>query len=129
MCGNSLVETQNGEQCDDGDGMNTGGYGKCAPGCVCGPYCGDGKVQLPYEERDDKNNKKRRRLQLGLQERSRPELMMSGGTKWTCAPVLVGSRAAHGVAVTALGDAAQGASCDLSCAGHGSGRSWCALPS
>ncbi len=43
------------EQCDDGE--NKGGYGKCSPGCVYGPYCGDGKINKPYEECDDKNKK------------------------------------------------------------------------
>ncbi|HOU93549.1 MAG TPA: hypothetical protein PLU22_21000 [Polyangiaceae bacterium] len=31
--------------------MNDGSYGRCAPGCVLGPYCGDG-VQQPGEECD-----------------------------------------------------------------------------
>jgi fibro-slime domain-containing protein len=48
-CGDGVVEPP--EQCDDG--MNLGGYGKCAPGCVLGPHCGDGIVQKPYEQCDD----------------------------------------------------------------------------
>jgi cysteine-rich repeat protein len=45
------------EECDDGDGNNTGGYGKCAPGCVYGPYCGDDRVQSAFEQCDDGNNR------------------------------------------------------------------------
>ena len=51
-CGDGVVEAP--EQCDDG--MNLGGYGKCAPGCVYGPRCGDGIVEKPYEECDDGMN-------------------------------------------------------------------------
>ena len=47
-CGDGVVEA--GEQCDDG--LNTGGYGKCGPGCKLGAYCGDGMVQPP-EQCDD----------------------------------------------------------------------------
>ncbi len=34
------------EACDDG--VNAGGYGGCAPGCVLGPRCGDGKVDTEF---------------------------------------------------------------------------------
>jgi fibro-slime domain-containing protein len=50
VCGDGILGL--GEQCDDG--MNTGGYGKCSPGCVLGEYCGDGIVQPP-EDCDDGN--------------------------------------------------------------------------
>ncbi|WP_437942859.1 DUF4215 domain-containing protein [Sorangium sp. So ce341] len=42
------------EQCDDAD--NDGGYGECAPGCVVGPHCGDGKLQSAQEQCDDGNS-------------------------------------------------------------------------
>ena len=51
VCGDGILSI--GEQCDDG--MNLGGYGKCAPGCVLGEYCGDGIVQPP-EACDDGNH-------------------------------------------------------------------------
>ena len=42
-CGDGIVSF--GEECDDG--VNAGGYGMCAPGCVLGEYCGDGIVSGP----------------------------------------------------------------------------------
>lgn len=51
VCGDGILSI--GEQCDDG--MNTGGYGKCAPGCVLTEYCGDGIVQGD-EDCDDGNH-------------------------------------------------------------------------
>jgi fibro-slime domain-containing protein len=39
-CGDGVVAF--GEECDDG--INDGGYGECAPGCILGEYCGDGVV-------------------------------------------------------------------------------------
>lgn len=50
-CGDKVVGI--GEECDDG--VNDGGYGECAPGCVLGEYCGDGIVQPAYEACDDGN--------------------------------------------------------------------------
>ncbi|WP_141332339.1 DUF4215 domain-containing protein [Myxococcus sp. AB025B] len=53
-CGNGEVDE--GEECDDF--VNAGGYGKCAPGCVWGPRCGDGIPQTAppaNEECDDGN--------------------------------------------------------------------------
>lgn len=51
-CGNHVVDV--GEQCDDG--VNDGGYGQCAPGCVLGPRCGDGIVQHEFGETCDDGN-------------------------------------------------------------------------
>ncbi|MEP7051694.1 MAG: DUF4215 domain-containing protein, partial [Pseudomonadota bacterium] len=51
VCGDGILSI--GEQCDDG--MNLGGYGKCAPGCVLTQYCGDGITQSP-EACDDGNH-------------------------------------------------------------------------
>jgi len=52
ICGDG-IKTKN-EACDDG--MNTGGYGKCAAGCVLGPRCGDGTVQAAQGEQCDDGN-------------------------------------------------------------------------
>jgi fibro-slime domain-containing protein len=52
ICGDG-IKTKN-EACDDG--KNTGGYGKCAPGCVLGPRCGDGVVQAAQGEQCDDGN-------------------------------------------------------------------------
>jgi cysteine-rich repeat protein len=51
VCGDGILVL--GEECDDG--KNTGGYGKCGPGCRLGEYCGDGIVQKPPEDCDDGN--------------------------------------------------------------------------
>jgi fibro-slime domain-containing protein len=50
-CGDAHVDTECGEQCDDG--LNSGGYGFCAPSCVLGPHCGDGIVQSDQGEECD----------------------------------------------------------------------------
>jgi fibro-slime domain-containing protein len=42
------------EACDDG--TNTGGYGKCGPGCTLGPRCGDGVLQADQGEECDDGN-------------------------------------------------------------------------
>ncbi|MCY1000700.1 fibro-slime domain-containing protein [Myxococcus sp. MISCRS1] len=52
LCGNGTVDP--GEQCDDG--VNDGGYGQCAAGCIFGPRCGDGVVQLSSGEQCDDGN-------------------------------------------------------------------------
>jgi fibro-slime domain-containing protein len=52
VCGDG-IKTKD-EACDDG--QNTGGYGKCAPGCVLGPRCGDGVVQASEGETCDDGN-------------------------------------------------------------------------
>lgn len=51
ICGDGVVSL--GEQCDDG--VNDGGYGECAEGCVLDEYCGDGVIQKDYEDCDDGN--------------------------------------------------------------------------
>lgn len=40
------------EDCDFGDGNNTGDYGGCTVNCKAGPHCGDGFTSGP-EECDD----------------------------------------------------------------------------
>jgi fibro-slime domain-containing protein len=55
-CGDSVVEPQFGEQCDDG--TNLAPYGGtsstvCGPGCKFAPYCGDGILQSPPETCDN----------------------------------------------------------------------------
>jgi fibro-slime domain-containing protein len=49
QCGDKVK--QPGEECDDG--INDGGYGECGPACDHGPRCGDGVVQMDYEDCDD----------------------------------------------------------------------------
>jgi len=49
VCGDG-VKTPD-EVCDDG--KNDGSYGSCTPDCKWGPYCGDGVVQMQYEQCDD----------------------------------------------------------------------------
>ncbi|MCP3143476.1 DUF4215 domain-containing protein [Pyxidicoccus xibeiensis] len=56
-CGDGITQTDKGEECDDG--VNDGGYGQCARGCVLGPRCGDGVKQDPPEECDDGNTRNR----------------------------------------------------------------------
>jgi fibro-slime domain-containing protein len=51
-CGNAIFDP--GEECDDG--VNDGGYGQCAPGCVLGPRCGDTLVQPEGGEECDDGN-------------------------------------------------------------------------
>jgi fibro-slime domain-containing protein len=52
ICGDGIKTKY--EACDDG--KNTGGYGKCAPGCVLGPRCGDGVIQAAEGEQCDDGN-------------------------------------------------------------------------
>jgi fibro-slime domain-containing protein len=51
-CGDAVVQAS--EECDDG--VNAGGYGQCARGCVWGPRCGDGIVQSDQGEVCDDGN-------------------------------------------------------------------------
>ncbi|MEM7434160.1 MAG: DUF4215 domain-containing protein [Myxococcota bacterium] len=45
------------EFCDDGDGQNTGEYGRCLPDCSgLGPFCGDGNLDADFEECDAGDN-------------------------------------------------------------------------
>jgi fibro-slime domain-containing protein len=50
-CGNGVVEA--GEQCDEGDSQNTGGYEGCTEACRLGPRCGDGVRQANQGEQCD----------------------------------------------------------------------------
>jgi fibro-slime domain-containing protein len=49
ICGDGVLSF--GEECDDG--LNAGGYGRCAPGCVLDPFCGDGIQQAESGEACD----------------------------------------------------------------------------
>jgi fibro-slime domain-containing protein len=54
FCGDGVLQTQYGEQCDDG--ANSTPYGNqsgCARGCVIAPYCGDGTLNASYGETCD----------------------------------------------------------------------------
>jgi fibro-slime domain-containing protein len=53
-CGDSLVQAEYGETCDDG--VNDGSYGGCTSTCQRAAYCGDGKVNGPTEACDDGAN-------------------------------------------------------------------------
>jgi fibro-slime domain-containing protein len=55
-CGDDVVQTPNGEQCDNGSNMAAYGGSSsmvCGPGCRFAPYCGDGTVQTPPEKCDN----------------------------------------------------------------------------
>ena len=54
-CGDMLVQTQYGEQCDNG-ADNDGRYTGCTAQCQRAGYCGDGKTQSPQEQCDDGAN-------------------------------------------------------------------------
>jgi fibro-slime domain-containing protein len=59
FCGDDIVQSQDGEQCDDGTNLATyGGTSSmvCGPGCKYAPYCGDGQVQSPPEKCDNGAN-------------------------------------------------------------------------
>jgi hypothetical protein len=49
LCGDGLLGP--GEECDDG--KYDGAYGTCQPGCVLGPFCGDGITQSEFGETCD----------------------------------------------------------------------------
>jgi hypothetical protein len=52
LCGNGDVDE--GEECDDGTNNTPGEeYSKCKYDCTSGPYCGDGIVDIDYEDCDD----------------------------------------------------------------------------
>lgn len=55
-CGNGVIETDNGEECDDGDYNVDYGYGGCSLSCKPAHYCGDGlldKVDIDNGEECD----------------------------------------------------------------------------
>jgi len=59
-CGDAKVDTENGEQCDDGVNLAPYGYNRnpeaCDPNCRLAPYCGDGNIDTFFGEQcDDKN--------------------------------------------------------------------------
>ncbi len=50
-CGDGIVESECGEECDDG--VNIGGYNQCGMGCVPAERCGDGVTQEEFGEQCD----------------------------------------------------------------------------
>jgi fibro-slime domain-containing protein len=50
-CGDMVVQTEYGEQCDDG--TNSSSYGGCTSQCQRAAYCGDAVVQSAQEQCDD----------------------------------------------------------------------------
>ena len=40
-CGDKLVDSEHGEECDNGDANENGVYGGCTKECKLGPHCGD----------------------------------------------------------------------------------------
>jgi len=53
FCGDSNIDSANGETCDDGNNANGDG---CSSICEIEPFCGDGVVNQPSEQCDDGNN-------------------------------------------------------------------------
>jgi fibro-slime domain-containing protein len=51
ICGDGIIAA--GEECDDGEELNTGGYNRCHPDCTLGGYCGDG-IRQDHEDCDDR---------------------------------------------------------------------------
>jgi cysteine-rich repeat protein len=56
-CGDSIVQSANGEQCDDGVNLATYWYNgtprACGPNCQWPPYCGNGIVDSLFGEQCD----------------------------------------------------------------------------
>jgi hypothetical protein len=50
-CGDGVISF--GEECDNGPGKNTGGYGGCDENCKLGPFCGDSFVDADNGENCD----------------------------------------------------------------------------
>jgi cysteine-rich repeat protein len=49
-CGDGVIS--GAEECDDGSAGLGDAYGGCTSGCLIGAHCGDGQVDLPFEECD-----------------------------------------------------------------------------
>jgi fibro-slime domain-containing protein len=51
-CGDGVVDTSDGEECDNGVNISTRLYnaGDCAPGCKLPPRCGDGNIDSSFGE-------------------------------------------------------------------------------
>jgi fibro-slime domain-containing protein len=53
-CGDGVIDSAFGEQCDDGVDANDNSYGGCNAGCLLGPRCGDNEIN-GVETCDDGN--------------------------------------------------------------------------
>ena len=45
FCGDSHIDTEHGEVCDDGENNSDGAYDGCTTECQKGPFCGDGVLR------------------------------------------------------------------------------------
>ena len=49
FCGDSHIDSEHGEDCDDGENNSDGAYEGCTTECQKGPFCGDGKFDPTHE--------------------------------------------------------------------------------
>lgn len=59
-CGDEKIDTEHGEECDDGVNLASYGYNgvpACGPGCKLTHTCGDGKVDSLFGEKCDDGNR------------------------------------------------------------------------
>jgi len=49
-CGDDVIQSNSGEECDDGPDNVNGEYDRCTEDCLLGPHCGDGIHQSMFGE-------------------------------------------------------------------------------
>jgi cysteine-rich repeat protein len=57
-CGDGVVDSAFGEQCDLGEDTNVGSYDGCSADCTLGPRCGDNVLQAEAGEECDDGNRR-----------------------------------------------------------------------